>query len=113
MAQKVQTILVDDIEDKEIAEGKGETMTFALDGVSYEIDLNDKNAANLRDAVKFYADHGRRVGGRRSSGTATAKPAREYDIAAVRSWAASTKIDVPARGRIPKAIIDQYKAAGN
>jgi hypothetical protein len=44
MAQRVITQLVDDIDGKEIAEGAGETVSFALDGVSYEIDLSSKNA---------------------------------------------------------------------
>ena len=32
---------------------------------------------------------------------------------AVRAWAASNKIEIPARGRIPAAVIEQYRAAGN
>ena len=45
MAQKVQVILVDDM-DGGAAE---ETVSFSLDGVSYELDLSKKNAAKLRD----------------------------------------------------------------
>ncbi|PXY33558.1 hypothetical protein BAY59_10775 [Prauserella coralliicola] len=33
------------------------------------------------------------------------------DQGAVRAWAKANDIDVPARGRIPDAVIEQYKAA--
>ena len=44
MAQKVNIILVDDLDGSEATE----TVSFGLDGASYEIDLNDGNAAALR-----------------------------------------------------------------
>lgn len=115
MAQRTVVRLVDDIEGTELANGKGETVSFALDGVSYEIDLADKNAKKLRDALQFYVEHGRRVAGRRGRSTsgAASRPAKDYDTAAVKAWAATKKIDVPSRGRLPKSLIDQYKAAGN
>jgi Lsr2 len=47
MAQKVQTLFVDDLDGSE-AEG---TVRFGLDGTDYEIDLNAKNARQLRDAL--------------------------------------------------------------
>src|SRR5690349_24439970 len=46
MAQKVQTLFVDDLDGSE-AEG---TVRFGLDGTDYEIDLNAKNSRQLRDA---------------------------------------------------------------
>ena len=65
MAQRTQTILIDDVDGGEGAE----TVTFALDGVTYEIDLSKSNASALRDAMAPWVGHGRRVPGR-SSGTA-------------------------------------------
>ena len=47
MAQRVQIILEDDY-DGGTAD---ETVSFALDGAEYEIDLSAKNAAGLRDAL--------------------------------------------------------------
>ncbi len=52
MARKVVTTLVDDIDGTQIEEGQGETVPFALDGVNYEIDLSDDNAAKLRTALE-------------------------------------------------------------
>ena len=57
MAQKVQALFVDDLDGSE-AEG---TVRFGLDGTDYEIDLNAKNARQLRDALARYVAAGRRV----------------------------------------------------
>ena len=44
MAQRIQVILIDDITGGDASE----TVNFALDNVSYEIDLSADNAAKLR-----------------------------------------------------------------
>ena len=59
MAQKIQTLFIDDI-DGGAAEG---TVRFALDGTDYEIDLSGKHSDELRDALRKYMDHARKVGG--------------------------------------------------
>ena len=81
MAQKVNIVLIDDIDGSEAVE----TVSFGLDGTTYEIDLNKKNAAALRDAIGQYVAHARKVtgggrrGGRRSSSTNIGPSARECD----------------------------------
>ena len=45
MARKVTVTLVDDVDDTQTAD---ETVEFGLDGVTYEIDLNEEHAAALR-----------------------------------------------------------------
>ena len=57
MAQKVQTLYVDDLDGSE-ADG---TIRFGLDGAEYEIDLNAKHAQELRDVLARYVAAGRRV----------------------------------------------------
>ena len=47
MAQRTTIHLVDDLDESEAAE----TVSFALDGTAYEIDLNDEHAAELRVTV--------------------------------------------------------------
>ena len=76
MAQKVHIVLEDDLDGSDATQ----TVTFGLDGTSYEIDLNDKNAAALRDAMATYVGHARKVAGSRrgrrssaSSGSGTAR----------------------------------------
>ena len=63
MAQKVQVILVDDLDGGEA----DETISFALDGVNYEIDLSENNAESLWESLAEWIGHARRVGGRASS----------------------------------------------
>ncbi len=65
MAKKVQVLLVDDIDKSSPAD---ETVSFSLDGVSYEIDLTSGNAAKLRDDLAVWIGHAERTGGRRSTG---------------------------------------------
>ncbi|MFK5634260.1 Lsr2 family protein [Ornithinimicrobium sp. LYQ103] len=112
MAQKVQTILVDDIEGTEITDG-GQTVQFAVDGVTYEIDLSDKNAVKMRETLQFYVDHARRVGGRRQPGTGGGGTSRtdKTQLAAIRRWARDNGHQVSDRGRIKKEIVDAYEAA--
>jgi Lsr2 len=115
MAQRTVVTLEDDI-DGGPAE---ETITFALDGVSYEIDLNEDNAAALRDALAPYVGAGRRVGGRasgtrgaaRAARSAAPAPARRTDTAAVREWAREQGHQVSDRGRIPTHILEAYEQA--
>src|SRR4026207_1708929 len=73
MAQRVQIVLEDDLDGGVAAE----TVTFGLDGVSYEIDLSDKNAGKLRDEFASWIGHARRSGGRRPPGRRSAGAARE------------------------------------
>lgn len=101
MARKVITHYVDDIDGSD-AEG---TVLFSLEGVSYEIDLSADNKEKLSEALKPYIEAGRKTGGRRSSGSSSRG---KSDSAAIRAWATENNIDVPARGRIPAALVEQY-----
>jgi hypothetical protein len=109
MAQKVQVLLVDDI-DGGTAD---ETVTFALDGVSYEIDLTTAHAAELRDAIATWVGHARKVGGRTSGARSggAARPRRSSDAGAVRVWAKENGFEVSERGRISAEIREAYDAA--
>ena len=63
MAQRVEYILEDDLDG-----GKAdETVQFGLDGVEYEIDLSDRNAAKLRDTLTMYIGSARKIPTRRRS----------------------------------------------
>ena len=107
MAQKVSVEFLDDLDGKLAVE----TITFGLDGRDYEIDLSAKNAKALRAALEAWISAGRRVGGRRARATTLVETG--VDNQAVRAWAASNGIELSARGRISKDVIDQYHAAGH
>ena len=109
MAQKVNITLVDDVNGSEA----DETVTFALDGTTYEIDLNTKNAKALRDELAGYVGHARKVSSskRASSRKTTSSNNDGPSAAEVRAWAQSSGHDVPERGRIPAAVREAFDAA--
>jgi hypothetical protein len=119
MAQKTIVQLIDDI-DQGPAD---ETVSFALDGAAYEIDLSSANAAKMRDALAPYIGNARRASrstaprsnsssGRRSSGRG-ARSDREQ-LQAIRDWGRKNGWKVNARGRIPADLLEAYNnnAAG-
>lgn len=110
MAQRQIVTLEDDIQGGEATQ----TIRFGFNGSEYEIDLNDKNATKMHQALTFYVDHARRVGnGRRTSSSRGRTSSTGVDNQAVRAWAASNGVELSSRGRIPANVIDQYRAAGN
>ena len=107
MAQKVQVLLVDDL-DGGPAE---ETVTFGLDGVSYEIDLTTANAASLREAFGPWVGHARKVGGRSPRTTTPRSRSARGDAQAIRDWAKTHGHKVSERGRISAEVKAAYEAA--
>lgn len=105
MAQKVNITLEDDLNGGEASE----TVSFGLDGRNYEIDLNEKNAKALRDALAKYVAAGRRAAGRGTN----AKRRMQMGTSAreIRDWARSNGHPVPDRGRIPSDIRAAFEAA--
>ena len=103
MAQKVSIELVDDIDGSAAAE----TVKFGLDGNTYEIDLNKKNADKLRKALDPYLGAGRKIAGSKPR----TKRTQVENTREIRDWARSQGFDVPARGRIPNEIRDAFLAA--
>lgn len=110
MARKVQTLLIDDINGEEATE----TVIFGLDGVSYEIDLTDENAAALRESISEWTGHARRSGGgrsRRGGGAARGRSNGSLDTQAVRTWARNNGHEVSDRGRISAKVLSAYESA--
>jgi hypothetical protein len=115
MARKVQVILSDDLDDNLPAD---ETVSFSLDGTSYEIDLAEKNAAELRDVFSRYVSAARKVGrgsrgasgGGRSRATGGGRMDRDQ-AGAIRDWARKNGHQVSDRGRIPAGVVEAYEAA--
>jgi hypothetical protein len=105
MAQQVNIVLVDDIDGSPA----DETVSFALDGKDYEIDLSAKNAGKLRDAIAPYVAHARKAAGRgrRGRGAAGSGPTP----ADIRAWARDNGFDVPDRGRVSSEVREAYLSA--
>jgi Lsr2 len=106
MAQRIQTLLIDDLDGGD-ADG---TVRFGLDGAEYEIDLSAAHGDELRGALERYTAHARRVGSA-ARGAARARRGAAVDTAKVREWAKEQGIEVHDRGRVPADVVEQYKAA--
>jgi hypothetical protein len=106
MAKQTTVVITDDLDGTEGAS----TVSFGLDGQSYEIDLSDKNAEKLRKALKPFLDNATRVtsvkAGKRSKASRTTSNAAD-----VRAWARENGYAVPERGRIPSEIREAYESA--
>jgi hypothetical protein len=113
MARKVEVQLIDDLDGSQAEE----SITFTVDGTSYEIDLSKKNAAKLRSGLEPYVAVARKLGRtstRRtpaalSRGRGAAQSDREQNQA-IREWAQRKGLDVSPRGRISRSVIEQYEA---
>ncbi|WP_200209095.1 histone-like nucleoid-structuring protein Lsr2 [Micromonospora coerulea] len=115
MARQVITRLVDDIDGGEASQ----TVEFALDGVTYSIDVSDENAVALREAFAPYVAAGSRTGrvgggvARVARGTSpgAGKASRE-DNQAIREWAKAAGYEISERGRIPVDVVEAYRNRG-
>jgi Lsr2 len=107
MAQRIQTLLIDDLNGGEAAD----TVRFGLDGTEYEIDLSAAHSEELRKALGHYLAHARRAGGTARSAARTRRGSAAVDTAKVREWAKGQGIEVKDRGRVPANIVEQYLTA--
>lgn len=112
MARREIVVFEDDLDGTQGAE----TVKFGLDGAQYEIDLGEKNAARLRDALSPFVAAARKsgrggvvVGGRAARGRGGAAADREQNKA-IRAWAKKEGRGISDRGRIPQEIVDEYHA---
>jgi hypothetical protein len=106
VASRVITLITDDLDGTEAQE----TVTFALDGTEFEVDLNDAHAKELRVALEPYMKAGRKTGskGRRRRSSASTDGDQ---IKAMRSWAKAHNLKVSDRGRVSAEIREAYSKA--
>ncbi len=117
MAQKTIVHLIDDLDGSEATQ----TVEFGHQGKTYKLDLSDQNAAELEEALAPYiaaaqnvagvTGSGRRGGRRAAAPQQRSGDSKNYDPKEVRAWAQSNGLEVPARGRIPGSVLEQFKAA--
>lgn len=110
MAQKTLIQLVDDLDGTPIPDGEGSTVSFALNGSSYEIDLGATNTQALSNAFAPYIAAGRRTG-RKGRSAATGTKSDPAELQVIREWARANGHDVSDRGRVSGTIRDAYNAA--
>jgi Lsr2 len=112
MAQRV--VLTDDLDGSEAAQ----TITYVIDGQEYEIDLSEENVQRFHEALEPFVSKSREVERRatpmrrgRGNGRRRSGASGRDDIPQIREWAESQGMDVSARGRVRKRIIDAYDEA--
>ncbi len=111
MARKETVHLIDDLDGSEATT----SLTFAVDGVEYAIDLSEKNAAKFYKALGRYVHAAHPVRRPRATrrtgakGGAAASPTQ--DLAAIRAWARENGFEVAGHGRIPRHVVEAYHAA--
>lgn len=111
MAQKTLIQLVDDLDGTALADGEGKTVTFALEGVSYEIDLSQEHVDDLIKALAPYIEAGRKVNGRKGTAHTAGAKSNPAELQKIRDWAGKNGHAVSTRGRISAAVRDAYNAA--
>jgi hypothetical protein len=105
MAQRIQTLLIDDLDGGEAAG----TVRFGLDGTEYEIDLSAAHSDELRKTLERYLAHARRTGSTSKSAARGRRGSAAVDTAKVREWAKGQGIEVKNRGRVPADVLEQYQ----
>ena len=109
MAQKVQVILLCDLDDGNV--DAQETMHFSLGSSTYEVDVCTKHAQQIRDGLEPFVTHARKTASA-SSNRRRQRPATErQQTPSIRSWAKDHGIQVNDRGRIPASVIKEYEGA--
>ena len=113
MGTRTQITKFDDIDG---STGDVRTIPIAVDGQQVEVDLSSANVQKLMAALEPYLSAGRSVGRgssssrrQRASGPAAAR--KSSDTQAIREWAQANGLQVNARGRIKKEIVDAFRAA--
>jgi hypothetical protein len=111
MAKQIVTLLTDDIDGSEA----DRTVEFGLDGVTYTIDLSEKNSGKLRKALDPYLAVASRAGRSTASGRIAARGvapapgrANRDQNQAIREWATKNGYQVSERGRIPSSIVEAF-----
>jgi hypothetical protein len=109
MARRIT--VVDDIDGTEPAE----TVSFALEGVSYTIDLAEKQRTKLRSIMQPFLDHATRVGHAHSAPKKSKSKSHsggpDLHLNAVRDWANKNGYTVSYRGKVPQHVMDAFDAA--
>lgn len=107
MAQKVTVSMIDDTDGTPAAQ----TVEFGIDGITYEIDVSEANAAGLRESLAPWVSHARRVGGRKKTGAQPAGQPGRGQSKAIRAWALGNGFELSERGRIPHEVVAAYRNA--
>ncbi|WP_207843628.1 histone-like nucleoid-structuring protein Lsr2 [Williamsia soli] len=124
MARKTIEHITDDFDGSELDPSEVIVETFTVNGVDYSLDLGGKSAAKFDKDMQKWIDKATKIGGRqkRSANKQAPAPTRattpaavaggdKAQLSAVREWARANGYEVSDRGRIPRAIVEEFEAA--
>lgn len=109
MAKQTIVQLIDDFSGESLEDGAGRTVSFALDGAQYEIDLSTSNIEELQQVLQRYIDAARRVGSSPRKTTAGRRVRGAAELQEIRAWARANGHEVSDRGRLPEAVLEAYR----
>ncbi len=114
MATQIIKKLLDDLDGGDA----DDTINFAMDGITYKIDLSHKNASEFRELMAKYQEAAERTGRVGSPPSLRTTSAASYSTATnaanrelnnkIRTWAGANGYELSDRGRIPQYIQDAY-----
>ncbi|MGW0247594.1 histone-like nucleoid-structuring protein Lsr2 [Nocardia goodfellowii] len=111
MVRKLVVTLIDDYDGRSKAD---ETVTFAVDGIAYEMDLSVRNAGELRGLFEQWTRHARKVTRVPRGGNSSTRSTVDRDeTAAIRAWARKQGHKVSSRGRISAKLATAYDEASS
>lgn len=118
MVHSVSTNYTDDLDGSAMTAAEATTVSWSWRGVNYEFDTHAGDLAALEAddqsvTLGRLLASSRRVGGRRTAARPIGAPtphttAGDGDASTIRRWAAANNIPTSPRGRIPRAVREQY-----
>ncbi|MFF4818071.1 Lsr2 family protein [Kitasatospora sp. NPDC001309] len=117
--QTIQLIkIIDDVTGEELDESQLDTVTFAIDGIAWQLDTNEEEGQKIREFLARYVSVATRVGAPPAApdrpGRAAPSPSRqrrtsgEHPLQKVRTWAQENGYEVGDVGRVPLTIKESY-----
>lgn len=111
MVRKLVEHMYDDLDGSALDRSDGRTVTFALEGVSYEIDLSHAHVEDLRGALAMYVNAGRKIRGGVETQDAARRQRGDERLTSIRAWANDNGYSVASKGRVPGHVVEAYDAA--
>lgn len=120
MARKIIEHITDDFDGSDLDPSEVIVETFTVNGVDYSLDLGAKSAEKFDNDMQKWIDKATKMGGRQKRSTNKQAPAPtpaavvgsdKAQLSAIREWARANGHEVSDRGRIPRAIVDEFDAA--
>jgi hypothetical protein len=124
MARKETVVFTCDLHAGDDVSDGVETVSFGLDGNSYELEACEEHRNELQEAFAKYVGAARRAGG--SGGSAARRSSRSSsrsasggsaggsdreEVQRIREWARANGHKVSERGRLSASVLEAYRAA--